>query len=322
MRCLALFLEDGGFMGNPFNYIAINLTNRCNTYCKYCFQSATATDQDYLDFETVKNILDYTGNRADADKKRIIHLTGGEPTMNHDFFKILEYVIQKGFVVRIQSNGLSWNRFRQEDLELLRNKNVSIKISLDGWNAETHEFLRAPNTFELIKSNIQLLTHYCRMVGIKTCVHEKNIDELGRMLEVCKELSVQGFSYSILRREGEALHHVPEQEFQISEVTVAEKLIPLFNKPEYQYLMNGNNLLLYYYTGGNIRYQPHFYVDYDGNVYPHQSCVQEECMGNVLKEGNDVFVLEKALEWGHSHEVNMPTVAYVKEHFQPRNKRG
>lgn len=220
-------------MGNPFNYIAINLTNRCNTYCKYCFQSATATDQDYLYFETVKNILDYTGNRADADKKRIVHLTGGEPTMNHDFFKILEYVIQKGFVVRIQSNGLSWNRFRQEDLELLRNKNVSIKISLDGWNAETHEFLRAPNTFELIKSNIQLLTHYCRMVGIKTCVHEKNIDELGRMLEVCKELSVQGFSYSILRREGEALHHVPEQEFQISEVTVAEKLIPLFNKPEY-----------------------------------------------------------------------------------------
>lgn len=308
-------------MGNPYNYLAVNLTNRCNTYCRYCFQSAKKNDTDYLNYENIVRILDYAQTKADPDKKHILHLTGGEPTLNADFFRILKYAIDHQFTVRIQSNGLLWNTFPEEDMNLLKHPNVSIKISLDGWNEETHGFLRAKGSFGRVKSNIELLTHYCNVVGVKTCVHEKNIDELYRMLDLCRILGVQGFSYSMLRREGEAVSNVPDAEFLIPEVRVAEKLIPYFNQPRYQYLMNGNNLLLYYYTGGNIRYQHHFYIDYNGNVYPHQSCVNSEMMGNILNEGLDALQPEMAQRYGHYHIVDKETVIYVKNHFIPQNKR-
>lgn len=309
-------------MSNSFNYIAMNLTNRCNTYCRYCFQSAQVNDTDYLNIENVSEILKYVMTKASDDQKRILHLTGGEPTMNPDFFKILSFAVENGFTVRIQSNGLLWNSFEEKELELLNNNNVSIKISLDGWSEEIHGFLRAKNTYQKVVDNIKLLTKYCPVVGVKTCVHEKNIDELYRMLDVCKKLNVQGFSYSMLRQEGEALLHVPKEEFDIPEIRVAEKLIPYYNDPKYQYLMNGNNLLLYYYTSGNIRYQHHFYIDYDGKVYPHQSCIESECMGNVLQDGFEALDVEKSVKWGHCHVVDPETVSFVKENFHPMNKRG
>lgn len=199
-------------MGNPFNYIAINLTNRCNTYCKYCFQSARKQDKDYLNYENVRSILEYVESKADG--KKILHLTGGEPTMNPDFFRILSYAADNDFIVRIQTNGISWDTMGTDALKLLKNKNVSVKISLDGWNEETHEFLRAKGSFQKVVRNIEMLTEYNSMIGIKTCIHEKNIGELYKMLEFCRALHVQGFSYNMLRREGEAQHSVPESEFK------------------------------------------------------------------------------------------------------------
>lgn len=306
-------------MGNPFNYIAINLTNRCNTYCKYCFQSARKQDKDYLNYENVRSILEYVVSKADG--KKILHLTGGEPTMNSDFFRILSYAADNDFIVRIQTNGIAWDTMGTDALKLLKNENVSVKISLDGWNEETHEFLRAKGSFQKVVRNIEMLTKYSCMIGIKTCIHEKNIGELYKMLEFCRALHVQGFSYNMLRREGEAQYSVPEPEFHIEELEVARKLIPYFNKPEYQYLMNGNNLLLFYYCDGDIRYQHHFYIDYDGRVYPHQSCVRDECLGNVFIDGVSALDAEKTVKYGHSHMVDRAAAAYVKEHFIPINKR-
>lgn len=307
---------------NPFNYIAVNLTNRCNTHCKYCFQTARPAEKDFLNFDNIVMILKFVMSKADLGQKRILHLTGGEPTMNRDFFRIVQYAVDNDFTVRIQTNGLAWSGFKEENLMLLNNPRVSLKVSLDGWNAPTHEFLRAPGTFNQIIESLTILHRYSSMIGIKTCIHEKNIDELYKMLDICRELKVQGFSYNMLRREGDALSEVDYQEFEIPERLVAEKLIPWFNRPEYQYLMNGNNLLLFYYTKGDIRYQYHFYIDYDGRVFPHQSCVPAECMGNVLEDGLNLKALDpqKAIRWCHYHTVDTDTVEYVKNHFIPIHK--
>lgn len=306
-------------MSNPFNYIAINLTNRCNTFCKYCFQNSVAKDKDYLDYQFVTKMLDYTRDKADG--KRILHLTGGEPTLNPDFFGILEYAIKHQYVVRIQSNGLSWLDYPEEKMRLLKEPKVSIKISLDGWNKETHEYLRAPNSFEPVVSSIRRIKEYCSVVGIKTCVHTKNISCLENMLFLADDLKLQGFSYNMIREEGAALSYLDKCDLNIEEIEVAKRLIPYFNQKKYQYLMNGNNLLLFYYTSGDIKYQKHFYIDYDGSVFPHQSCLQNERMGNVIIDGFSALDVEKAICNGHSHIVDIATVDYVKKHFVPIKKR-
>lgn len=304
---------------NPFGYIALNLTNRCNTFCRYCFQNARANDQDYLDFNFVKTVLEYAQERNPG--RRILHLTGGEPTLNRDFFKILEYAVSHGFIIRIQSNGMRWTQFSHEQMQMLSDPNVSIKISLDGWNSDTHEYLRAKGSFGPVMEGIARIHEYCRMVGLKTCVHSRNVGNLEEMVYLADRLGLQGFSYNLIRNEGAALSNVPAEDMDIPEVCVAKRLIPVFNDEKYQYLMNGNNLLLFYYTSGNIVYQKHFYIDYDGSVYPHQSCLKKEYMGNVLQDGLQVLDPARAIRDGHEHVVDKETVDYVKSHFVPIKRK-
>ena len=304
---------------NPFGYIALNLTNRCNTFCRYCFQNAQANETDYLDFSFVKTVLEYTEERNPG--RKILHLTGGEPTLNRDFFKILEYAVNRGFIVRIQSNGMRWVQFSHEQMQLLSSPNVSIKVSLDGWNSETHEYLRAKGSFGPVMEGTARIHEYCRMVGLKTCVHSRNIGNLENMVYLADRLGLQGFSYNLIRNEGAALKNVPPEDMDIPEIYVAKRLIPVFNDEKYQYLMNGNNLLLFYYTNGNIAYQKHFYIDYNGAVYPHQSCMKQEYMGNVLQDGLKVLDPARAIRDGHEHVVDMETVNYVKDHFVPIKRK-
>ena len=119
-------------MSLPYNYLAINLTQNCNTICKYCFQSALRETADKLDFITIKRVIDFLSSRSDESKK-ILHLTGGEPSLHKNFLDIIEYGLENGYIIRIQSNGVDYSQLDFKRMKsLFSNPSVSIKITLDG----------------------------------------------------------------------------------------------------------------------------------------------------------------------------------------------
>ena len=305
-------------MSLPYNYLAINLTQNCNTICKYCFQSALRETVDKLDFFTIKRVIDFLSSKSDESKK-ILHLTGGEPSLHKNFLDIIEYGLEKGYVIRIQSNGVDYRQLDYNRMKsLFSNPSLSIKITVDGWNAAIHEVYREKGTFDKICDNLNMLTEICNTVGIKTCVNAFNIHELYQMLDFCKQYKVQGFSYNLIREEGYAVNIQNKNNIRIDEIEIAKKLIPYFNKEEYQYLLNGCNLILYYFTDKpRIYYQRQFYLDNDGLIYPHQSSLTNETIGNVFESNfENQFDANKAREWGHYYEIDENLISYVKRNLQ------
>jgi len=125
------------------NSLCINLTNKCNTFCKYCFQDAVSVADHRFFAKDIKRVFDYFKSRnRNSNKKKHLQLTGGEPTIHPEFFEIMQLGLEYGYVIRLQTNGLSFATMTEPELSRFNSPNILIKISLDGWDSQTHEYLR------------------------------------------------------------------------------------------------------------------------------------------------------------------------------------
>lgn len=106
----------------PFK-IEFEITEKCNFDCYYCFAKSLRNRKD-LSTEEMKKIID------ELERIGIIFLdiTGGEPMARKDFLEILRYINDKGFIVRLITNG-SW--LNDEIIkELQRGHTETIRLSL------------------------------------------------------------------------------------------------------------------------------------------------------------------------------------------------
>ena len=73
----------------------------CNLNCTYCDTKwANEIDCEY-DEMTPEEILDY----IEETKVKNITLTGGEPLLQKDIYKLIKMIIEKGYRVEIETNG-------------------------------------------------------------------------------------------------------------------------------------------------------------------------------------------------------------------------
>ena len=96
-----------------------NTGTLCNIECKNCYiESSPKNDRlVYLTFEEVKSFIDEAIDK-DLETKEI-GFTGGEPFMNKDILKMIEYSLSKNFKVLVLSNAMK---------PMLNKKEESIKI--------------------------------------------------------------------------------------------------------------------------------------------------------------------------------------------------
>lgn len=86
----------------------IDLTNRCNLQCPYCFATSDASGYVYQpSFEQVKKML-LTLKNVKPCHTPCIQFSGGEPTLHPQFFEILKLTRSLGFTqIQIATNGIT-----------------------------------------------------------------------------------------------------------------------------------------------------------------------------------------------------------------------
>ena len=99
----------------------ILLTSVCNRSCPYCFaeseMAATPVAGRYLSWDNLVYIADFLKSGGQPH----VSLLGGEPTMHPDCVDYVLYLIERGFVVTIFTNGiLSSARLEQFEKHLTR----------------------------------------------------------------------------------------------------------------------------------------------------------------------------------------------------------
>ena len=134
-----------------------NTGTLCNIECKNCYiESSPKNDRlVYLTFDEVKNFID------EAIEKNLgtleIGFTGGEPFMNKDIIKMIEYSLSKGLKTLVLSNAMKPMLNRVEEIKKINHKNLTVRVSIDHYEKSKHEEIRGKNTYNIMMKGLKWL---------------------------------------------------------------------------------------------------------------------------------------------------------------------
>lgn len=93
---------------NDLTRIDWQLGNYCNFQCRYCFPGANEGNIRLNKFNNTvfNNLFHLKSQLANVGKQKLIwSLSGGEPTMFHDFEKFIKWIKMQGDITSVISNG-------------------------------------------------------------------------------------------------------------------------------------------------------------------------------------------------------------------------
>lgn len=154
-------------------WLFFEITNRCNLSCRHCGSRCTA-DGQVLTAEEVEATL-----RTVEDERPMICLTGGEPMLHPDFFRIAECVHEMGFFWGMTTNA---TLIKQEDAKRLKQAGMStVSVSLDGME-QAHDRLRQrKGAWQLALCGLEALQQAGFRPQVTTVVHRENLEDLEAM---------------------------------------------------------------------------------------------------------------------------------------------
>ncbi len=166
------------------------ITSHCNLNCRYCHsptgnvrKNTTEVDMCYAKETIVSNINNFNE----------IVLTGGEPLLHSNFFKLVKMVKQFNYKVRLITNGILLNERIITKLNTL--KLDSMVISLDSLEIMVNNFSKGQS----LHNTDKILTFLSKTTSIKvillSVITKKNIDSINHLTKYCNE---KGFRHDIV----------------------------------------------------------------------------------------------------------------------------
>ena len=134
-----------------------NTGTLCNIECKNCYIESSPKNDSlaYLTFEEVKSFIDEAIDKNLGTNE--IGFTGGEPFMNKDIMKMIDFSLNKNFKVLVLSNAMKPMLNRTKELIKLNHSNLTIRVSIDHYEKEKHEEIRGKNTYDVMMQGLKWL---------------------------------------------------------------------------------------------------------------------------------------------------------------------
>ncbi|MDD1668291.1 MAG: radical SAM protein [Methanomicrobiales archaeon] len=157
----------------------IDLTNRCNLNCDFCFVNAQACGYVYEpSFEQVVEMLTLLRNEKPVPTPAV-QFSGGEPTLREDLPDIIRKAKELGFKqVQIATNGVKIARSR-EYAESLKNAGLNtVYLHFDGITEDTDpQIVRHRKAVEVLDSV------HMGVVLVPTIIRGRNDHQVGDILK-------------------------------------------------------------------------------------------------------------------------------------------
>lgn len=167
----------------------LELTLRCNEHCYHCGSSCGDVRSEEMTAEEYRSIIDQVRRDFSVHLPQI-NITGGEPMIRDDFYDIVGYIGESGFVWGMTTNGVLIDADAVERLHEAGMRTISI--SIDGLEA-THDRLRSRRgAFRKSIKAIELLTEsgYFESVMPTTIVNHYTIRELDALSDIMNQTGV------------------------------------------------------------------------------------------------------------------------------------
>ena len=193
------------------NLLYFYLTDGCNLACRHCWLAPR---------------LDTTGNRYAAlpvelfetairEAKPLglsgVKLTGGEPLLHPHFVRLLEIVRREELSLTIETNGLLC--MPEIAAEIAKSPRRSVSVSIDGADAETHEWVRGvPGSFAAARQAVSNLVAAGIRPQVIFTVMRGNAGQVDAIVHMAEELGAASVKFNVVQptARGEKLHEVQE----------------------------------------------------------------------------------------------------------------
>ena len=174
-----------------------NLIRRCNLCCKHCYSISADTDfPGELSTEQVQTVMD----DLKAFHVPALILSGGEPLLRPDIYRIGRYAKDNGFYTGLSTNGTLIDESHIDPL--LETGFDYVGISIDGIG-ETHDkFRQMDGAFDASMRAVRLCQDSGIKVGLRFTLTRDNAHELPELLKVVDNEGIDKFYLSHLNYAG------------------------------------------------------------------------------------------------------------------------
>lgn len=173
-----------------------HITDDCDQRCKHCyiFAENNCKELDSMSWEEMQKAL---GNCEDFcatyDRIPYFYITGGDPILHKDFWKLMELMKEKGYPFTIMGNPF---HLTTEVCERLKACGCQkYQMSIDGLR-EIHDWFRKPGSYKTTLENVGLLNAAGIRSVIMTTVSGKNIQDVPGIIDAVVEADVNVYAFS------------------------------------------------------------------------------------------------------------------------------
>ena len=180
------------------NYFALqwHITDKCDQRCKHCYIFA-GEDKSYspeFDFQILKEIFfDFLATCEKMDKRPSITVTGGDPLLHQDAFRLFTLFKEYNVPFAILGNPFHLDKFVATELKDLGC--TTYQMSLDGLR-KTHDYIRKPGSFDATLDKIHILNESGIKSAIATTISRTNIDEIPELVKIVVDYKAKSFGFS------------------------------------------------------------------------------------------------------------------------------
>lgn len=178
----------------------LDLTNRCNQKCPFCFANSAIAGYLYEpNFLQIKKMME-TLRRELPVPCEAIQFSGGEPTLYPDIIKVIKLAKKMGFVqVQVASNGVKMSQDLEFCKELAKSGLDTVYFQFDSLNGETYKKIRGYNALAVKMKAIENFraSGLRSIVLVPTVIKGINDDEIGDIINFAKKNSdiVKGINF-------------------------------------------------------------------------------------------------------------------------------
>lgn len=177
------------------------LTEGCNLACRHCWLSPKLENENVihpsLSIELFKSVLE----QAMPLVLKAVKLTGGEPLLHSEISDLLKIVKDRDISLFIETNGVLCTPALAEEIAF--GKKAFVSVSLDGANAETHEWVRGINgCFEATLEGIRNLVKAGIKPQIILTIMEHNKTQLEALVRLAESLGAESVKFNLVQPTG------------------------------------------------------------------------------------------------------------------------
>ena len=266
--------------------VCINLTNRCNLRCIFCFNDASRTQPgDELSADEALRFLKDV--RPLLARRPLLALMGGEPLLVRDRLLAVAQGAGRRWEKLVSTNGLLVD---DAFAVAARTAGLEVQVSIDGAQAPSHDRIRGNGAFAQATEGVRRLAGAGVHTIMSMVAHRDNQGEIGAYLDLALRLGASEARVIPLKRVGagrDAGLQMPDFRRILLDTVAAVR-----ERPERRRLLGRDYLCLlaqtcahsYRRTTCGTASQT-ILLDADGTVYPCQNhCAPELAAGNIRRE--------------------------------------